>query len=422
MSRTLFNNGVRSVDIEIQLISHNGNVDDLSLYFTELEIVEDITNLSLTGSLTYTDSQGIKEFLPIVGGETLKIKFKTADKFDEFLKTFIIIKLANETTTANGFAISKLYFSSDELLKNYEKKISFSWKSTGIDYIINDVFRNKLGSIKNIEIEPTQGAVDFVAPYLRPFDIIKILQNKSISKIYNDSGYLFYEDAKQYNFVSLSKLYDGNVYKTFEFNTGVRKDKNTVPTPEYIQAYNIIIGNDMIENIKQGQTGGTIYTFDYSTKSYMRKTIANIESYSQNYGKTLGNKMLFVKHYNNETAQISEFTQYINDRNTDAIANSNIIDLASRAYLSNARLYASINNNCIVINKDGDSGLRCGMVIFANYKSAAKEVIYDEKMAGKYLVRSVRHVINESTGYKQVCLIFKPGYEQDSTAILGDSR
>ena len=61
---------------------------------------------------------------------------------------------------------------------------------------------------KKIDLEPTTGIKKFVAPNVRPLDIIVLGMKQAVSEFKGEPTYLFYETLKGFNFRTLASLYN----------------------------------------------------------------------------------------------------------------------------------------------------------------------------------------------------------------------
>lgn len=407
---------LNSVNIDIKITNLAGKEIDITEYFLLLEIIEDITNFTVIGNLNFVDSLGLKETFPILGGEKLKIKFNTNDTFQKYEKEFIITKIGTETqiNVSRNIREIKLYFSSVELLTNYKKSFSKSYKHKKISDIINEIFQKQLESKKEIEIEDTKNSISFISNYWNPFQTIRFLMNKSISSINLDSGFLFFEDKDKFNFKSITEIFKQSTDKKLIFHRMNQESKKLVGFVGLIDYFYPIKTIDLIENIKKGITGSKLVTYDYSTKSYMNSEI----NYEKSFETTqMGNNLLYKENELTKNSKIEFYNNYISDRIIDNIEYQNIIEEQSKVFLRNKILYNSLNDNSIVIGKPGDSELSCGQIIDVEQKSFAEENTYNDKMNGKMLIKSIKHKIDKDEGYKQVALLTKMFYSNDNKNI-----
>jgi hypothetical protein len=421
MSRVIFENKLYSVDIDIQIESHTKKKLDLTNIFTELEIIEDMTNFTHVGSIDITDTIGLKEFLPLIGLEKIKIRFRTGEGFSYWENDFVVIKLGSESplTEARKHRKIKIYFASNELWNNYSRKYSISYKNIPISSIITNVFNNQLKYKKSLDLEETLDNINFVIPYLNPLTTISSLMKLAISKKTNDSGYFFYENKDEFCFKSLSNIYQTEILKDKQLLLDTLSTNEGKDLSGYIGLVNhfeVIKTLDIIEDSKKGSIGSTLLTFDYATKSFMKRTIDH-EKYQNKYSWNIGKQTIYKNGTLNFEASVEEFKNYIVDRMIRTVDFQNSINFASKAKLNNRRIYSGISNNSIVVNKAGDSDLTCGKIINMECRSSDENTKYNNMLNGKFLIRSCRHIIGTSSGYSQVCLLTKDSYSRDTKNI-----
>ena len=406
-----------SVDVKITLTSHTGKELDITAYFMGLEIIQDVSAFTSTGIITFIDSQGVLEFLPIVGGEKLRIYFNTDSsdkKFKDFLGTFIVTKIGtqNQVSDARTLREVKLIFCSEPLLVNYQKQYSKSYSKMKSSEIAKDICKNMLKLEKPLVTEDTKTAINYIIPYNNPLTSIQYLAKSE------KDGFLFYEDSDNFYFQSLIKMYQQTPYgDKFILQRNFSADGNQRLTP-YINRvlyFEHINGIDLLEQIKRGGTGSTIYTYDIMGKTWTKRTVDYSDVFKSN---SIGSRLTVPTKFQSNEADISMFEDYFVDRIVDSDNDfTNIILDNGRAAVMSKIIYNSINSNSIVLGKFGDSGLTCGKIINVEYLSADSSQKVNDKLNGNYLVKSCKHKIDLSEGYTQVLLITKPLYSTDTKNV-----
>jgi hypothetical protein len=414
--KRFFENQQNSIEISIDLESHTGKVVDFENMFIELEIIEDVTNFVITGSVIFADSISLKEFLPLIGGEKIRIKFRTGEDFDWYEKEFIITKLANEEGKQGRSKFIRFYFASEEILNSYMTRFSKSYRNQAISGILNDVITSQLKTKKDLNFETSSNSINFIIPYWTPNQTIKFLMNKGISSLTKDSGYLFFENKNGFNFVTISGIFQTVPEKDIIMHRIKNDNEQSLSAYVGLVKYMTQIKTiDILQDVSLGVTGGSCYTFDYATKSFIKREM-EWEKLNDRQGVSLGKNSLYVDGFINKDAQIEEFTGYINDRVFNNYDFPNSINDQTKVYLRNKNLYNILNNNSLIIGKAGDSELTCGVLVKTEQFSGEKND-YNEKMHGNYLVKAVRHKISTTSGYEQICLITKPFYNTDPNNI-----
>jgi hypothetical protein len=412
----IFENQISSVEISIDLESHTGKIREFENYFSELEIIEDITNFTLSGSMTFADTTSVKEYLPIIGGEKLRIKFRTSEDFDWYEKEFIVTKIGMENVSNGRHKTIQLFFASEELLTNFKQQYSKSYKNQTPSEILSNIVTDQLKSKKTLVTEKTANSMNFVIPYWNPFQTIQFLMKRSISSITKDSGYLFYENGESFNFESISGIFQKKAEKEILLHQLRNADAESIAAFVGVAKYQMYLKTtDLIEDIRKGITGSSVYTFDYGTKSFMKREM-EWEKFTDKNGTTIGKNSIYVDGFVHKDARVDEFTDYVNDRLLDGVDFPNAINDQSKIFLRNRNLYNILNNNSIVIGKSGDSELFAGSLVKIEQMGGEQNTV-NEKLYGKYLMKGIKHKINLTEGYTQVVLLTKPFYNSDPNNI-----
>jgi len=407
----------------IDLISLSDKKVDIINITTELIIVEEIDNFVVLGSIIIVDTIGFFEYFPVVGGETINIRFQTNQSFEIYEKSFNVTKIGREERLSKSVTHEylKLYFSSPPLLENFKRKFSKSYSHTPIHEIVNDVFRNQLGG-ESLDLEETQNVANFVIPYLNPFRTIQIMSRKAISARYNDSGYLFFENRLGFHWISMSSLLQQEVQERHINLHKVVGSDDSVDSPhtsKYIgdaKDFKFTKVLDISESIKSGALGATIYTFDYANKCVVKRTI-DWRQYQDNTWN-LGSKSFYTDSSFYPESNVSEFTNYLNDKIINEFEYPNIIYNQSKNELRDFNRLHFLNNYILLVNKRGDSDLTCGQKVLVKYMSRDSGKRWHDRFFGEYLVKSIKHVISLENGYTQVVALLKESFDRDSTGIL----
>jgi len=405
-----------SVELKISILSNTGKDLDISEYFMSLEIIEDVSSFSTTGILTFIDSRGLVEFLPIIGGEKLRIYFNTDpdSNFTDYLGSFVVTKISTQTQTSDARTLRevKLIFCSEPLLTNYQHQYSKSYSKMKTSDIVKDISKSMLKLKKPLIVEDTKSSVNYIIPYKNPLTAIQYLARSE------KDGYLFYEDSKNFYFQSLVKMFKQSPYgDKFILHRNFNDDgsKRLTPYINRVLYFEHIHGIDFLEQLKRGGTGSTIFTFDIMSKSWTRRT-ADYQDILK--GNQIGSRLPVPLDIANSESSINMFEDYFTDRiiNATGDATNTILDNA-RADIMSKVIYNSINSNAIVLGKFGDSGLTCGCLINVEYLSADSSQRVNDKINGNYLVKTCKHRIDLVEGYKQVLLVTKPLYANDDKNV-----
>ncbi len=177
--------------------------EDLSQICNEINIYEDIYQSQIMGDITISDTRELIQFFPIVGDETIEIRFRVPTREKEFAIDFNEMRIYKiDDRSSDGSQIGKvqsfkLYFISQELIHNLNTAISRSYNTKTVKQIVDSVYNEYVITDKPIEIEDTLGTLKIVLPNWNPIKTINWLAtNKAINKD-NDADFVFYEASNK---------------------------------------------------------------------------------------------------------------------------------------------------------------------------------------------------------------------------------
>lgn len=209
-------NGQYTLD-RLSIISHDGAEADLLHIFTEFNVYEDVLMNNLSGNISLADGVDLISKLPIVGGETLKIKWSTEGKEDDPIDlTMVVHRVSEKARTSDTVTTYTLFFSSPEaftdqvtqLVKYYE-----GTASTIVEKIYEESFPN---SPKTIEVESTKNIHSVIPCHWKPFYTINYLAKYAVSKTNNKTGFLFFEGVRGFHFKSLELMFEQEPAITYQ--------------------------------------------------------------------------------------------------------------------------------------------------------------------------------------------------------------
>ena len=160
------------------------------------------------------DAQDIRTILPITGLERLQLKFSTpglpgfnavANEGHPFY--IYAIDMVKQDMDSPRMQMYDILFCSKEAYYNDMRKVSKAYTGR-LEDAVEDIFTNRkyLNSTKQLFIEPTKTNTKIVIPNLKPMDAIRMIANSCISGLYQNAGYLFFENNVGYHFRSYESL------------------------------------------------------------------------------------------------------------------------------------------------------------------------------------------------------------------------
>ena len=309
MAEGIFSAGEYIVD-KLLLVTTSGLEINLIKSFMGITLYEDIFSMTITGKISIMDSVNIASHGPLLGQEYLHLKIRTptfTDKetiIDFSENAFLVHSISKRQNIGNGVQGYVLSFASQELIRNQRIKVTQSLVKSWSD-IVKEMLIKYLETKKKMVIEPSAGIKKFVAPNMRPLDIVVLGTKQAVSTHKSQPTYLFFETLKGFNFRTLASLYDQPTlleYVPFEPGTNIissGKGAGTIDVYREMRQvldYSIISNNNNIVNYRTGMYGSNLITHDIISKSY------TIETY--NYHDNFANETHIVS---GASAAITEF-------------------------------------------------------------------------------------------------------------------
>ena len=284
---------------ECKLFTVGGLELDLSELVSEVNIYEDIFSNSITGDISFTDTNNVMGNAKIVGQEKLSLRLATPDGSDNYTRlnsidftempfhVFKIAASAQINDNAQGFTIS---FTTGELVRNGHIRVSQSFKGEPVEDMIKKVVRGDelLKSKKELFYEPTKNNYKLVAPNMRPFDFINMIARISQSNLYSEAApYLFYETVKGYYFRTVDGMMDRKnprmIYRETTPNSLNEKGvQDLVTNLQNIFNYQVVSSTDTLSNSRSGMYASKLLELDFYNKEFNTYEYDYIKDYDKN--------------------------------------------------------------------------------------------------------------------------------------------
>ena len=413
-----------------ELITSTGMRIDLKSSVIGISLFEDISSLTVSGTIVVADAVNMVSHGPILGQEYLYLKIHTptfteagSGVIDFSENVFLVHSIAAREKMTNGTQVYSLNFVSQELIKNQRLKVTQSLTASWSDIVTKMLTDTAyLDTKKNMVIEPSAGIKKFVSPNIRPLDVVKLAAKQAVSTFKGQSTYLFYETLKGFNFRTLASMYnipEQLEYTTFLPGTNITKEGNidVLKDLQTILSYDIVSNNDNIVNYRSGMYGSKLIVHDIVGKNYTTDVY--------NYHDNFENEHHIV---GGVTADLSEFPLasdlYVNEKD------QRVSDFYARTFLmptsksgeNDAQHNTEVNNNPymsydpenwvqsrnsqmiqlenafnINIEVHGNTLINVGDKVTVNipYTGAVKgNSKYDRFYQGPFLIKTIRHDFN----------------------------
>ena len=421
---------------------------DIKLITASIELTENIFDTCMVGKLQVYDSQDVRTILPITGMDKLNLKFSTpgmdgVNFTEDSGKQFHIYKIEHVSQDAGNQRSQgyDIFFTSKEYYFNFMTKVSRAYEGP-IEFAIEDILRNKryLNSTRSLTYEPTKTNAKYVIPNLRPFEAIKFLSNQTVSKKYNNAGYVFYETPSGYFFRSLESMYamNGTVGRPhkFEYFYQISNAGNS-PEDEMHSIIDYHLGKPVntLENMDSGMYANKLtvhdafnktlktHTFDYY-KSFGDYFHAETESGNKTYVKQLTPYVPFddtkkdISQFADSKTMVVTETSKVHNRYEFTPAKDTLPIITSQRQ--------SLFNNILSLQVHGNSLLGAGDMISFDLPlmrpvGDGEKQQSNPQISGRYLITAIKHTISADTGKYQMALAcskdaVKEGYIAETVA------
>jgi hypothetical protein len=421
-------------DVELKsclLYNYNKKVIDIRHLTVEFNIYHDIFDHGITCELVLADSNGIVEFMPIVGEETLVISFKTPT-FDNLLTyVFRVYSITDKNKSEQRSDVFVIHGVSQEGLSNQRKGVKKSYVDLPASTIVKSIYNEFLkpteeeyGIIKKnkvLEIEETKDNVSLVVPDKKPFDVINYLAGEAESK--NDqeslaSNFIFFEDADGWHFKTIdSMLTQDAVENFFLVDAQVEQDKDMgdkINPHQKISNLDFESQLDTLENLEMGLYFNTIETIDPITKRFTKDSylyerdsskIGHVEK-SFNNRKYLTENSIFKndagssksimiisnigENYSKQNFLNAAVTNDPQIRNPRKIHKFLKYDIASRLQLENISFSVTV---------PGNSDIRIGDIVNLHIPQSTSKKDFEKKVNilydKRFFIIALRHTYNK---------------------------
>lgn len=390
--------------IDVKIGSARGLIVDVYNFVLDINVYEDMFSPTLSGNITLNDAQDLVNLMPFIGEEKLLLTFKTpsmSDKAALVEQAFYIYKMTDRKYSAERSVQYTLHFISFEGVRDLNSKLSKGY-SGQISELVKRFIKNDLLSEKQITSEDTKNTITYVSNYWSPLTNINYLAKRSISKTNDAANFVFFENARGFNYTSIDKLLEQDPVSNYIYDnntrdpsgTGGGSQRDVTDELSRIDAYNIKSAFDYMERIQNGMYKSKLITHEIVTKTY------NVQT------KEYENEFKLHNHLNAfppSTAGLPSKTAAFIDVKNRALENFNNFrsDDMKSWHLRNVMQMAEIHSFQMEITVPGKSNVCVGDIvdvyIYRNtpYKTTdTEEDIIDKTFSGRYLITSLCHNLN----------------------------
>ena len=422
---------------KILLTSYQGSQYDITMMRRHLYIHEDIFENIISGHISLTDTWDLPMLLPIVGEETLTIVF-TRPKSDDatgdnvpdeelpdYSATYRVYKMSERKRDGDRKQTYKLHFVSPEYITALKTKINRVFTETSYADMVKKIWNDTIKSPKPLFTEQTKFGHNLAIPNMPPYQLFNLLANRATAQQdSNGAFFVFYEDAKQYNFRSIGSLLSVEPAEEYFYQvmnalqdtgSGGYFPQTASPNLRAIEDMSFSGDFDIVNNLARGMYASRLYTidiirqrheiidFDYKDKfdkfPHVEKFRPNTDTLDAlGAPQTLFKTILTNKDWDKDPT-ISAYEPGIKPWHLEEVIQHRL------SYLE------QIGHNRIAVMVSGDPRRKVGDVVKFHLPSAmgnvsAEELLQlDSYLQGKFLVVALKHEISPNSYYMKMELV-----------------
>ena len=414
---------------DVFLISYaegaEGNPKRLNIrnLITEFNIYEKLNGDFLSGDMVITDATNAIQELPLTGFERLEFYFrspKTPNGYNFSVLNghpMFVYNLKNRQSVSINTQIYQLKFISLEGVRDHQTRISQAFTGS-IDQMVADICYNYLNTKKDVLVEETKGTYKMVMPRIKSSAALKLLKNNARSKHFENSGFVFYENANGFNFKSYEGLFckkDGSPREP-KANYAVKvknimkkeDDGKQVYDLQAVESWKILNQYNTLKNTADGIYASRLVTHDLFNKTFKEHDFNYFSEYiKQNHleqdsdgGKRAFNGILPFFNYDKGDTFASKNEGTLHYQSTTSKVH-NDYEQPEVEHILQKRISQSqaLNSLTIEITVPGITEIRVGDIVtftLPNYRKTPEEDLEakDTYISGRYLINAARHHVS----------------------------
>lgn len=403
---------------------------DLRDQLASINIYEDIFTNSITGSISFVDTNNLTANASIVGQEKLKLVLVTPNASDDTSRDMAInfsdqplhvYQIKSSINVNDRTKTFELAFTTNEIMRNNRIRVCQSYNGEPAKEIIKKVIRDPelLNSKKEFYYEETTNLFQMIAPNMRPFDFINTVAKRCLSKEYDFAPtFLFYETVRGYFFRTIDSMMDRkNPRMIFKEVTPNDDIDNVGRNLTNILSYEIMNSTDTLLNTRAGMYNSDLLLVDVFNKSYKHYEYKYLEDFDKqihadefnNYGSEqapiaskapdqYGN---LISDYPKSILHVQTIERETKDGLFDPSTGEPNDYRGTDMWLQKRRsrftsLEAAIS---LRIKVPGNTTIQAGDLIGISLKNqTGSQSASDPYLTGRYLVRTLKHDFKKGAG------------------------
>jgi len=416
-------------------------------YFAELNLYEDVFNKFVTGKLLLRDASNMMEQGPIVGGETITMKWRTntfpGDMQHSIMRTFKITGIYTRALNNDREQIYSLHFASDEAYKDQTTIVGQRFDGKTNDLILkiyNEFLKTGRPSLPGqaapglfIGDEPHSSKISFVSNQWTPMQIYDWLTRYCVGATKTGADFVFYESHKSFYFTSLQQRIDeqlDNMFEEYIYEMGGAEIKHrasgsfrAIKLPkEYVTIDRFVIPRTM--DTFDGQDQGYFAQQGRAYDLYSKERVTNKIDINEDFDKFVHTETNCPVPQQIPREKLAKQTfKILNSMNNMHQANNipggeygnNDLDNVPSNMLYRDNYFNSFKDYTFEIHVPGRTDIQVGDLIKILYPStnskgpgSTYDDIFDKKLTGKYLITAIHHKI-DNVAHTMIMEVVKNG-------------
>jgi len=420
------------IDIEKFELRNYRNLErdalDITQISYEFSYYESIFSPAVSLEILINDGVGLINDFPLVGDEHIILSFKTkgADDSNSIDLNMRSYKVGNRVRSGERAMMYPIYAMNERAVTNPKTEVVSAFGGK-----ISDFIRQFVNFFR---VEQTQGEYKYVATGQTVFDTITILAREAESDINPSSAYVFYETSDGYHFVTLDTLFNQPTSKQYYYaQKSVRRSNDisgdAISDDKLITTLEHSKSNDLIGSMENGLYGNLTSAIDPIRKTFNTR---GFDYFGKGFNQT--------QHIPQDANRIQPSGEFQSLALNSQSANekyfvSDLVDVAPIEYIDeydttvalrgrkrhrfsglSTSLFSQLEVITFRISVTGDSSRHAGDIIeiYVPEPSSRKNKInqYDKYLSGRFLVTSVRHMLQSDNKYITIMECVKDSFEE----------
>lgn len=385
----------------------NPVVLDIEPSFTDAAIYESIFDHTMSGNVSFVDTNNIVQKYALGHGEIIDIEWTTAGVGGSTIHVSgEVYDLAGPNRIGDHSSGYTLHFASPESLASIKKRM-FSGYMTTCSEIVKQIFerirRQSPTKTKELLADSTRNIENIVFTGQPAINAIQLVVDRAISAS-GSHGYMFYENNQEFRLTSLEELYKQEpvIEYTYKSQPAFEDVKNAQEESfNTFQDFEIDVANKHADDILDGQYGSA---WGYLSLFDKNMTVVNYDSKASfNSANSLGsNPNLLDNSFNSDYSdRLTIMYSMYHEPNEEAVVFNKMKLLKA----------STINVNIGVF---GASFIKVGDVCLASIPSFSSDDFSDKSfdaMSGKFLISEIKHLLTPKS-YNQRLQLLKDSFEE----------